>query len=423
VRVEVDHFLPQLAIEPGHDCDDENEHGHSQGYAENRNEGDDGKKRSLRFQIPQGQKKTKRQFQFGDTVAANGPIFQTLFRIACRHILSSGILPAMRKCCRLLFAFVCIMSVAASILTFLFAGFLVGALMFAWITEGRLRGDELGMWGRGVAVMLISAGVIWGVWSLSRRVFGTEAFGLSFKQVSSPDGRRELIAMNVSTAAMLVTVGILVYERAAGKEWMRLFEVVGCLVLVFAGMHLRVLVHELGHLWMALGLGMRRSKIQVGTGRLLWGYLSQSGVRWEWRMWPQLGLVFARQNARRGFKWRQIAFVAAGPFVDLLMIYLGYVLIAGSFGGLAAAFTHSGCGIVVFILFWLTASSAVNGLIPHKVHFGLQKIYTDGYWLARLLLLSDADADAFVRRKEWEQFEDLARQARIYFETSGESSS
>ena len=70
VRVEVDHFLPQLAIESGHDRDDKNEHSDAEHHAHHRDERDDGKERALRFEIAQREEKTERQFQIADTVAA-----------------------------------------------------------------------------------------------------------------------------------------------------------------------------------------------------------------------------------------------------------------------------------------------------------------------------------------------------------------
>ena len=71
VRVEIDHFLAQLTIEPGHDRDHENQHRHAEHDAENGDQCDDREKRALRFQIAQREEKTKRQFQFGVSVAAN----------------------------------------------------------------------------------------------------------------------------------------------------------------------------------------------------------------------------------------------------------------------------------------------------------------------------------------------------------------
>ena len=70
VRVEVDHFLAQLAIESGHDRDDQNEHGHTERHAEDGDERDDRKKRALRFQVAKREEKAERQFQIADTVAA-----------------------------------------------------------------------------------------------------------------------------------------------------------------------------------------------------------------------------------------------------------------------------------------------------------------------------------------------------------------
>ena len=78
VRIEIDHLLPKFAIEPGHDRDDENQDRDAERDAENRDQRDDGKKRALRFQIPQRQEKTKRQFQFADTVAVFRSVFQRL---------------------------------------------------------------------------------------------------------------------------------------------------------------------------------------------------------------------------------------------------------------------------------------------------------------------------------------------------------
>ena len=69
MRFPIDHLLPQLSIEAGHDRDNENEHGHTQRHPENRNEGDDRNKSALRLQIAQREEETERQFQIGRKVA------------------------------------------------------------------------------------------------------------------------------------------------------------------------------------------------------------------------------------------------------------------------------------------------------------------------------------------------------------------
>src|SRR5437879_13421723 len=53
VRVEVDYLLPQLAIETGHHRNHENEHSHAERNADDRDQGEDGKKGTSRLEITQ----------------------------------------------------------------------------------------------------------------------------------------------------------------------------------------------------------------------------------------------------------------------------------------------------------------------------------------------------------------------------------
>lgn len=328
----------------------------------------------------------------------------------------------MPKLFRIFIAFICALLAAAAILTLLFSSFLILAMASIWLREGRLLGEDIHLLVRGVDGLLVAAGVLCGVWWFARRVLGSEFFSGSFNQVPSKTGKTERLALSISTVALLAISGFCIYERTRVGEWWGLVEVSGWLLVIFFGMHVRVFLHELGHLLAAQLLRMERQKIQVGTGPLLWSHVSPRLLRWEWRLWPQMGLVYAQRDELCGFKRRHMIFVAAGPMVDALLIWAGYKLIVLQFGGLLSAFTESAPGVVVVILFWLTASSAINGLIPHRIHLGLQRLYTDGYWLCRLVFLSDQTAREFVKRKAWEQSEDLARQARSYFETSGERS-
>jgi hypothetical protein len=61
--VEIDYFLPKLAVESGHYRDHQDEHGNAEHYAQDRNQGDDGKERALRLQVTQCEKETEGQFQ------------------------------------------------------------------------------------------------------------------------------------------------------------------------------------------------------------------------------------------------------------------------------------------------------------------------------------------------------------------------
>src|ERR1700730_4904297 len=75
VSVEIDDLLPQLAIEAGHDRDHKNEDGDAEGDPDDRDQRDDGKKRALRFEITEREKKAERQFQVADMLAANAPVY------------------------------------------------------------------------------------------------------------------------------------------------------------------------------------------------------------------------------------------------------------------------------------------------------------------------------------------------------------
>ena len=87
--------------------------------------------------------------------------------------------------------------------------------------------------------------------------------------------------MNISTAATFAAIALLILQRTSGSEWWRLLTAIGWILPIFLASHLRVLLHELGHLLAAQLLGMRKLKIQVGAGSLLLGQSTRSGLRWE----------------------------------------------------------------------------------------------------------------------------------------------
>src|SRR5205809_7447480 len=71
MRIKIDHFLAQFAIEARHHGNDENQHRYAEHHAYDRDQRDDRNKRALWFQIPQRQEETKRKLQFRVSVAAN----------------------------------------------------------------------------------------------------------------------------------------------------------------------------------------------------------------------------------------------------------------------------------------------------------------------------------------------------------------
>ena len=75
VRVEIDDLLPQLAIEPGHNRNHQNEHSHAERHTDDRDQGDNGEKSALRFEITEREKKAERQFQVAVMLAANAAVY------------------------------------------------------------------------------------------------------------------------------------------------------------------------------------------------------------------------------------------------------------------------------------------------------------------------------------------------------------
>src|SRR5438270_11900612 len=63
VRVPIHDFLPQLAIEPGHDRNHDDQHGDAEHDADHRDQSDDRDEGAFRIQIPERKKETKREYQ------------------------------------------------------------------------------------------------------------------------------------------------------------------------------------------------------------------------------------------------------------------------------------------------------------------------------------------------------------------------
>ena len=204
---------------------------------------------------------------------------------------------------------------------------------------------------------------------------------------------------------------IWLYDRIPGGGWMRTVQAAGWLIVLSLGMHIRVLLHESGHLLAAQLLRMNPLQVQIGTGFLLWRYRSPKGLTWHWRLYPAGGVVYTAAEREQGFKWRYFLVTAAGPLTDALILCIVYNFLIQAYGGLAAAFLHNVAGLVLFALFWFTVVSAVTGLVPHRVYLGTSGLHTDGYWLFRLLRLSDTEAMRAVREAHWQRLIDLARSA------------
>ena len=109
-------------------------------------------------------------------------------------------------------------------------------------------------------------------------------------------------------------------------------------ILAFAvALGILIVIHELGHYWVARLCGVRVLRFSVGFGKVLYRRVDRHGTEWAVSAVPLGGYVkmldgregeVAPAEAHRAFErqsvWRRIAIVAAGPLANLLLASLLY---------------------------------------------------------------------------------------------------
>jgi hypothetical protein len=243
-----------------------------------------------------------------------------------------------------------------------------------------------------------------GFLGLPRRVCdGCEAY-----RPSAED--RRLVARFVGTQVFWLPV--IAYAFEGGQ--LRGFSMIAALLVSFATMPLRVLIHELGHAWVGKLLGSQFITVVVGGGPRRRS-LRLAGIRIDLHRNPvsggrtvQLGPPPSR------FRWREAAMLAAGPCANLASAALAM--------GLAYGVTASrlwGAQLVLGALTGFAVSSAWLGifnLAPLKAR-GSSDVPTDGMKLLQLfgrpeVLTPDDETlvTTYVQSRA-ECFEDLAETA------------
>lgn len=273
---------------------------------------------------------------------------------------------------------------AASFVAGLIASFFVIVMLIVWFQEGALQTADWKMLGAGAKWLLITGVLVGVAWWLRDKIAPNPTGDNSFRLVESKSGGQEKSAQDISGIILVIWLAIGVWAHSSGSALMKIPIVAGWIAVGFVGFHGRIALHEIGHLAAAWLFRLAPRRIQVGVGPLIWSGSFANGLLCEWRAWPQGGFVLAPDWKTKGFRLRQSLFIAAGPLADVLIIWATYQLCAHVFGGLGAAFAHGSSGFMVVSFFWLTALSAVNGLVPHTVQIGHQKTWTDGYLLLGL---------------------------------------
>ncbi len=121
-----------------------------------------------------------------------------------------------------------------------------------------------------------------------------------------------------------------------------------------------VLVHELGHYWVARACGIKVEVFSIGFGKELFGYTDKSGMRWKFSMIPLGGYVKMKgemissssqsgdsDSFHKQHLLKRILVVVAGPFANYVY---AVVLLAAMFifAGQAtqADYNKAGIGVV-----------------------------------------------------------------------------
>lgn len=308
----------------------------------------------------------------------------------------------MQKMLRFVGQSACILLVAAGLLAALFATFCLGAMAFVWTQEGALLPTDRTILAAGVKWLLGSGVLVGAAWWLRCKI-GTKTGDNSFRLVESKSGRLEKLVQRVSGFAFVIWLASQLWARDPGSVFTTGPMVAGWITLGFLGLHAHIALHEMGHLAAAWLLRLSPQKIQVGVGPLLWSRAFANGLLCEWRAWPHGGFVLAPERRTEGYRTRQSLYIAGGPLADLLILWTTYQLIQHAFGGLGASFSHGPGGLMFFAFFWLTAFSAIGGLLPRQVSLGPNKMWTDGYLLLRLLTGSSLAFPELAYNSKWEE--------------------
>jgi Zn-dependent protease len=231
-----------------------------------------------------------------------------------------------------------------------------------------------GAWLAGCCLVVVGA-------SWTRRHFFAD--DNSFQMVETKSPRAERLSSAIFDILCFALLAYWLWSVVSGDRLMKIPAIFAWLVAGFLGMHVRIFLHELGHFVATWVVGFQMRRLQVGTGPLLLAW-SPTGRFWcEWRLLPRGGFVASTPPGISALRIRYSIIVAAGPLTDAIILWLGYRLIANSYGSVGDSFLQGG-GAVAGALFLWTLGSAFTGLLPIRPWVGHRRSYTDGYLLLRL---------------------------------------
>ena len=279
---------------------------------------------------------------------------------------------------------ICVILIAIGGLAGLITTSLIAALFIAWHHEGRLLAEDWRIFWAAAKSLAVACAVTSFAFWIRKRLIAGEGRDDSFKLVRSASREQERLAQEISQSGLFALLAVCLWTVTSGNVLMRIGTVTGLLTIAFLTLHLRILIHELGHLGAARMLNYQLYKMQVGAGPVLLSYSFAKYLHFEWRVWPHCGFVLAGNPRREHSRLRRSFFISAGPISDILFLWIAYKAIELFYGGFPAVFEHGAGGLLIGVLFSWFVLGALSALIPHKTWLGNRKISSDGYLLFRL---------------------------------------
>ncbi len=262
-------------------------------------------------------------------------------------------------------------------------------MAMVWWQDGHLAAHER-LTLRWSALATIAGAIC--AWAGIRLAYGKRQAGetrtASFQLVRTKTGRQERFVEAFSVYVLFTVLAVELWYRVPGDPSRRVRQVAGWLAVTYLGIHLRVLLHELGHLGAGRVLGLQPWTLRVGMGPALWQGQTRAGFQWEWRLRPGAGWAECLYSSEKAFRRERFGVVLGGPVSDALLVTVGWL--AWTYFGqspLLPPTLPSAGTIVMDLMMFVTVASMAAGLVPHRVFAGDRLLHTDGWWLLKAFSL------------------------------------
>ena len=201
----------------------------------------------------------------------------------------------------------------------------------------------------------------------------------ALKLVTSRSGRAERYLARGAVLLLQIELAFHTFAVVSGSSERKLLWTLVAMFLFWLGLHVVILIHELGHAFAALLLGWQVHKVQIGFGPLLLRKESRNGFIGEWRLFSDGGLTIAWPQFAFNSRWRRWLYVAGGPAASFILVG-----IIGSYLyqiNLATHGLHQFSGVLLAAICVFGALVAFGNLVPYRTSLNEMRPYSDGYHL------------------------------------------